>query len=120
MQQHSKLVLGFTAIVLSGTLAFGAVTSAAGSGDGDSRPQLTTEEKCEKSVELEAKATERLAKVNERTAALQTKRAEAEAAGDTAKVERLDRRLEVLAKVAERIQQRMTKLETWVAANCAA
>jgi len=25
-----------------------------------------------------------------------------------------------LAKVAERIQQRMTKLETWVAANCAA
>ena len=32
MQQHSKLVLGFTAIVLSGTLAFGAVASAAGSG----------------------------------------------------------------------------------------
>ena len=115
MQQHSKLVLGFTAIVLSG-----AVASAAGSGDGDSRPQLTTEEKCEKSVELEAKATERLEKISERTAALQTKRAEAEAAGDTAKVERLDRRLEVLAKVAERIQQRMTKLETWVAANCAA
>ena len=122
MQQHSKLVLGFTAIVLSGTLAFGAVASAAGSGDGDGdgRPQLTTEEKCEKSVELEAKATERLEKISERTAALQTKRAEAEAAGDTAKVERLDRRLEVLAKVAERIQQRMTKLETWVAANCAA
>ena len=105
MQQHSKLVLGFTAIVLSGTLAFGAVASAAGSGDGDSRPQLTTE---------------RLEKISERTATLQTKRAEAEAAGDTAKVERLDRRLEVLAKVAERIQQRMTKLETWVAANCAA
>ncbi len=121
MKQRNKIAIGFTSIVLAGTLGLGAVASAAGEGDGGGRrqvPQLTAAERCEKSDEIQARAAERQAKITERVAALQAKRAEAETAGDTAKVERIDHRLARLARVSTRIGERMARFATWVAENC--
>ena len=123
MKQRSKIAIGFTSIVLAGTLGLGAVASAAGAGEGDGGgrrpvPQLTAAAKCEKSDEIEARAADRQAKISERVAALQAKRVEAETAGDTAKVERIDHRLARLEKVSTRIAERLAKFSTWVAENC--
>ena len=123
MKQRHKIAIGFTSIVLAGTLGLGAVASAAGAGEGDGGgrrqvPHLTAAEKCEKRDEIEARAADRQAKISERVAALQAKRAEAETAGDTAKVERIDHRLARLEKVSTRIAERLAKFSTWVAENC--
>ena len=125
MKQRSKIAIGFTSVVLAGTLAFGAVASATGTGDGNGDgggrrhlPHLTAAEKCEKSNEIETRAAEMQQKISERVIALQAKRSEAETAGDTAKVERIDRRLARLEKVSARIDERLAKFSTWVAENC--
>ncbi len=120
MQQRNKLIVSFTTIVLSGTLAFGAIASAAGEGNGSGRKNLTTEEKCDKVDDVQARAAEIQQKISERIPVLQQRRAEAETSGDTDKVERIDRRLARLEKVSARITQRLAKVETWAAANCAA
>ncbi len=126
MQQRNKLIVGFTTIVLSGTLAFGAIASASGasdgggSGNGGGRKHLTTEEKCDKVGEVQARAAEIQQRISERVPVLQERRAEAETNGDTEKVERIDRRLARLEKASARIIERLSKVETWAAANCAA
>ncbi len=124
MQQRNKLVVGFTTIVLSGTLAFGAIASAAGSGDGGGggggRKHLTTEQKCDKVDEFEARAAKIQARIAERVPMLQDRRAQAEAGGDTARVEHIDRRLARLDKINTRLTERLTKVGTWAAANCPA
>jgi len=123
MQQRNKLIVGFTTIVLSGTLAFGAIASATGNGDGggngNGRKHLTTAEKCDKVDDVQARAGDIQQRINERIPVLQERRAEAEANGDTAKVERIDRRLARLEKASTRITERLAKVETWAAANCA-
>lgn len=125
MKQRSKIAIGFTSVVLAGTLAFGAVASATGNGDGDGNgngrrhlPHLTAAEKCDKSDEIETRAAEIQQKLSERVTALQAKRSEAATAGDTAKVERIDRRLARLEKVSTRIDERLATFSTWVAENC--
>ncbi|MGB8860706.1 MAG: hypothetical protein WCC60_15715 [Ilumatobacteraceae bacterium] len=123
MQQRNKIVVTISSIVLAGTLAFGTVASAAGGDDGtgagNGRPKLTTEEKCAKVDEVQAHAAEVQQRISERTTVLQGKRAEAEAAGDTAKVERLDARLARLQRVSARMEARLAKVTTWAAGHCA-
>ena len=127
MKQRSKLAIGFTSVVLAGTLAFGAVASATGNGDGNGDgngsgrrhlPHLTAAEKCDKSDEIQTRAAEIQQRLSERVTALQAKRSEAETAGDTAKVERIDRRLARLEKLSTRIDERLATFTTWVAENC--
>ncbi len=123
MKQRNKIAIGFTSIVLAGTLGLGAVASAASTGEGDGGgrrhvPQLTAAEKCEKRDEIKTRGADRQAKIAERVTALQAKRLEAETAGDTVKVERIDHRLARLAKVSTNIGERMARLATWVAENC--
>lgn len=122
MQQRNKFIVGFTTIVLSSTLAFGAIASASGNGDSDGsdRKQLTTEEKCDRVDEVQARAAEIQERISERIPVLQERRTEAEANGDTDKVERIDRRLARLEKASARITQRLAKVETWAATNCVA
>lgn len=124
MQQRNKLIVGFTTILLSGTLAFGAFASASGAGEfgggGNGLKNLTTEEKCDRVDEVQARAAEIQQRISERIPVLQERRTEAETSGDTDKVERIDRRLARLEKVSARITARLAKVETWVAANCAA
>lgn len=114
-----KTTIAFAGIVLAGSLGFAAVASAA---EGDSavgnRPQLTTEQRCAKADEITARAGEIQGKIAERTAALQAKRAEAEAAGDEQKVERIDARLARLEKASTRISDRLARLEIWVGEHC--
>ncbi len=121
MQQHNKLIVGFTTIALSGTLAFGAIASASGirDGGGSGRKHLTTEEKCDKVDEVQARAAEIQSRISERIPVLQERRAEAEANGDTDRVQHIDRRLARLAKASARITERRAKVETWAATNCA-
>ena len=121
MQQRNKLIVGFTTIVLSGTLACGAIASASGTGDGDGsgRKHRTTEEKCEKVDDVQTRAAEIQQRINERIPVLQERRTEAETNGDTAAVQRIDRRLARLEKANARITERLTKVQTWAAANCA-
>ena len=121
MQQRNKFIVGFTAIVLTGSIAFGGLASAAGSeGDGNGRKQLTTEEKCDKVDEVQARAAEIQARIAERVTSLEERRAEAEANGESDRVERIDRRLARLDKVSTRLTERLDKVETWAAANCVA
>jgi len=121
MQQRNKLIVGFTTIVLSGTLAFGAIAFAAGEGDaGGGRKQLTTEEKCDKIDEVQARAGEIQGRIAERIPMLEERRAEAEANGDTDRVEQIDRRLARLEKISARLTERLAKVETWAATNCVA
>jgi len=120
MQQRNKLIVGFTTIVLSSTLAFGAIASASGVGDGGSgRKQLTTEEKCDKVDDVKARAAEIQQRISERISVLQERRAEAETNGDTDTVDRIDRRLARLENVSTRITERLAKVDTWAAAHCA-
>ena len=120
MQQRTKLIVGFTTIVLGGTLAFGTFVSAAGNegGGGRNRTQLTTEERCDKVDEAQARVAEIQTRIAERIPTLQERRAEAEANGETDRVESIDRRLARLEKVSTRLSERLVRVETWAAANC--
>jgi len=121
MQQRNKLIVGITTVVLSGTLAFGTIASATGGGDGSGgRKNLTTEEKCDKIDEVQARAAEIQGRIAERIPMLEARRAEAEANGDTDRVENIDRRLARLEKISARLTERLAKVETWAATNCAA
>lgn len=121
MQQRNKLIVGFTTIVLGGTLAFGTLASAAGNEDGSrSRTQLTTEERCDRVDEVQARVAEIQARIADRIPTLQERRAEAEANGRTDLVENIDRRIARLEKVSTRLAERIAKVETWAATNCPA
>ena len=121
MQQRNKLIVGFTTIMLGGTLAFGTLASAGGHEDGGrNRKQLTTEEKCDRVDEVQARVAETQARIAERIPTLQERRAEAEANGDTDRVESIDRRLARLEKISTRLSERLVKVQTWAATNCVA
>ena len=121
MQKRNKLIVGFTSIVLSGTLAFGAIASAAGEGDGGGgdRHHHTTQEKCDRVDDIQGHVAQIQGRIVERIATLKGRRAAAEASGDTARVEHIDRRLARLDKISTRLSARLTKVETWAAAHCA-
>lgn len=119
---NKQLAIGFSSIVLAGTLGFGAIASAAGNGDGTgtSRPHLTTEQKCDKSDEIIAKATAAQEKIATRVATLQERRTAAVDAGKDDLVAKIDKRLARLDTLNTRITERLAKFQTWVADNCAA
>ncbi|MEI8241328.1 MAG: hypothetical protein WCI22_18095 [Actinomycetota bacterium] len=146
---NKKLTLGLASLALAGTVGFGAIASAASNGSRDGRgssvstsadpststpadpganananrtakhPKLTIEQRCAKAPEMIAKATTRQSKMAERTAALQAKRAEAETAGNTDRVARIDERLARLEANSTRVANRLAKAQTWITANCA-
>ena len=122
MKNTNKLIVGFTTVVLAGSLAFGSVASASGTGDGTvgGRKALTTQEKCDKVDDVQAKAADIQDRIAERIATLQERRAEAVSNGHTDRVEKIDSRLARLDKISARITARLAKVETWAAANCAA
>jgi hypothetical protein len=130
MNTRKKLTLGLAGVVLAGSLAFGAVASAAGTGgstttanavvDGQALPHLTAQQKCDNKDRIETKAHDALDRIAARVTTLQQKRSDAVAAGDTAKVARIDRRLTRLATLSSRITTRLANFETWVTTNCPA
>lgn len=126
MQQRSKFILGFTGVALTGTLAFGAIASAAGDDDGGQRrgrhdmPRLSDEQKCEKSDAIDARIATLQQKLADRAIALETRRAEAEAAGDAELVASIDWRMARLDSWSTRIADRLATFDTWVVEHCEA
>ena len=127
MNKNSKLAIGFTSIVLAGTLAFGAIASA-DNGEGSGRRHrlmaefhgLSDAQKCEKSAEIDTRVATIQQKIADRVVALGELRTEAETAGDTDMVVKIDQRLDRLDKVSTRISEKLGMFDTWVDANCAA
>ena len=125
MNNTRKLTAGFAGIVLAGTLAFGAVASAQDNSDGASNarrhlPRMTAEQKCERHDEIVARAGEAQQKIADRIVALQERRAEAEAAGETEAVARIDHRISRMEKLSTKITARLAKFETWTVEHCTA
>lgn len=120
MNKPRTFAAAFGGIVLAGTLAFGAVASAGGNEDGTgrNRPRLTAEEKCERHDEIVSRAATLQEKIADRAIALGDKRAEAEAAGDTEAVARIDRRLERIERLTTKITDRLAKFEAWTVEHC--
>lgn len=120
MNKPRTLALAFGGIVLTGTLAFGAIASAQGDDDGGGRrrPRLTAEEKCERQDEIVSRAITLQEKIADRVIALGERRVEAEAAGDTDAVARIDRRLDRMERLDTKITERLEKFEAWTVENC--
>ena len=129
MNTKQKHALGISSIVLTATLAFGSIASAAGNGNGNGdgdgiggrrsdRPQLTTEQKCDRQEQI----TERVAKVQQRIAdrldALEDRQAAAEADGDDELMAKLDQRIVRLETLRQRVETRYAKYTTWVGEHC--
>lgn len=122
MNKHSKYALGFAGIVLAGTLTVG-MASAAGNGDGEGNgrwhhPQLTDEQKCEYRDRIEARVDDAQVRIEERLATLADNKAEAEAQGNDVVAARIERRIERLTKIQQRIADRYAQYEEWADANC--
>ena len=122
MRKSTKYSIGFTSIMLAGTLGLGTMAFASGGDDGTgggrNRPHLTDEQKCNNQDEIAAKAAAAKERIATRVATLTEKRAAAVAAGDTEAVARIDKHLARLAKLSDRIDARLAKFQTWAAENC--
>ena len=123
MKQRTKYTIGITSIMLAGTLGLGTMAFASGEDDGTGggrrhHPRFTNEQKCNHQDEIAERAANAQQRIADRVAALTEKRAAAEAAGETEKVARIDKRLARLAKLSDRIETRLAKFQTWAAENC--
>jgi cytochrome c biogenesis factor len=121
MKKHTKYTIGFTSIVLAGTLGLGTMAFAGDEdGTGGRRPRFTDAQKCEHQDEVADKAAAAQERIADRVARLTERRAAAEAAGHTVQVARIDRHLTRLAKLSDRIDTRLAKFQTWAAEHCPA
>jgi hypothetical protein len=124
MNTTKKYALGITSMVLAGTLALGTVASAAGNDNGGlggrrgNRPHLTAEQKCEYQDQIGERVAKLQQRVADRLTTLNEKRTEADAAGDTELVAKLDQRISRLEKAQQRVETRYGKYQTWVSENC--
>jgi hypothetical protein len=117
--RFTKVIAAVAGGVLVGTLALGSAASAtSGEQSGGTRQRPTAAEICADQAGAEAKMAAAKDKVEARIDELTTKRAEAEAAGKTQAVARIDKRLARLNKVLDRINQRIAQFPTWVANHC--
>jgi hypothetical protein len=131
MNTRKKFAVGFTSIVLAGTLALGSVAAAAG-GDGRGnddgtgsdnggrrhRSHLTSEQKCEYQEQIGARVAKVQQRIADRLVVLSDRRTEAEATGDTELVAQLDQRIGRLEKAQRRVDARYSTYQTWVTTNC--
>ncbi len=129
MNNKSKFAVALTSTVLIGTLAIGAVASAAGGGgtsaDGPGTgrqglPHLTTQQKCDKQPEIASRVTTAKQRLEQRIATVQQRKDAADAAGHTERSAKLQQRIDRLHKVETRIDTKYADYQTWVKANCPA
>jgi hypothetical protein len=118
-RRYGKKLAVITGGVLIGTMALGSVASAAASDpSGTTRQRPTAAEICADQAGVQAKLADAKARVEARIAELTAKRAEAESAGKTRAVARIDQRLKRLNTLLDRIDNRIAQFPTWVANHC--
>jgi hypothetical protein len=119
MNITKKIIISTCGAAFAGVLTIGAVASAATptagtTGLAHDRAAFICSHQSEISDRL-AKAETR---INERIATLTGRRAQADAAGHTQVVARIDTRLTRLNTLLDRVTKRATQLPVWVAAHC--
>jgi len=125
MNISKKIVAAAAGLLAAGTFAVG-IASAAGNGtttptaptNSAVHSKLTPAEKCAKQDEIAARVAKAKQRIDDRTAALEARRATAVSKGHTKVVARIDQRLARLQKISARIDARYARYLTWVAANC--
>jgi hypothetical protein len=119
MNTTKKILISVSGAALAGVLTIGATASAADpvGGTGSVRPDRA-EYICNHQTEIGDRLAKIEARINERIATLTDRRAQADQAGHTRVVARIDRRLERLHKLLDRVTARAAQLPVWVAAHC--
>ena len=120
MNITKKVTLTVAGAALAGILAFGASASAAAgplSGT-DGVRQNRVEYICNHQSEISDRLAKATTRIDDRVATLTERRAQAEQAGNKAAVARIDKRLERLNNLLDRVAKREAQLPTWVAAHC--
>jgi hypothetical protein len=133
MNKKSKLAIAISSTVLVGSLALGAVASAAGGGGNGGNggnpvnpsgrphlttPHLTTQQKCDKAPQVEARVTTMKQRLDQRLTTLKDKKAHADAAGNTVRSQRIQQRIDRLTQAETRAEAKYAKFEAFVQANC--
>jgi hypothetical protein len=128
MNTKSKFAIAISSTVIAGALALGAAASAAGSdhsgassstpGTTSGRQHLTTQQKCDKVPQVEARVATAKQRIEQRLATLQANKAKADAAGNTVRSQRIQQRIDRLTTAETRIDTKVAKIEAWATANC--
>jgi hypothetical protein len=121
MNITQKVITSISGVALAGVLTFGATASAADPGDDDgtgngNHPRA--EYICNHQSEISARLAKAKTRIEERITKLTERRAEAVEAGNTDAVARIDKRVERLNRLLDRVTKRATQLPVWVAAHC--
>lgn len=119
MNTTKKVTITIAGAALAGILTIGASASASGptgGTDGARRPRA--EYICAHQSEISDRLAKTKTRIEERIVKLTERRAQAEEAGKTDAVARIDKRLERLNNLLDRVTKRAAQLPTWVAAHC--
>lgn len=119
MNITKKVTLMVSGAALAGLLALGASASAAGPASGaDATLHPRAAYVCTHQSEISDRLANAKTRIDERIATLTDRRAQAEQAGHSAVVTRIDKRLQRLNNMLDRVTVRATQLPVWVAAHC--
>ncbi len=119
MNITKKIITGVSGAALAGVLIFGAAASAAGSTsgvDGALRPRAAYV--CAHQSEVGDRLAKANTRIEQRIATLTARRAQADQAGNTDAVTRIDKRLAQLNTRDDRVTKRAAQLPAWIAAHC--
>jgi hypothetical protein len=119
MKTTKKILISVSGAALVGVLTIGTTASAAGpTGGTDNVRQDRAEYLCNHHTEIGDRLSTAETRINERITTLTEQRAQADEAGHTKVVARIDKRLERLNKLLDRVTNRAEQLPVWVAAHC--
>ena len=120
MNITKKLSAVATGTVLATAIGLGSMASAAAPTVETARPTTTVDvqAKCDREPTITERYQQAHAKLTKRIANLQTRHDKAVAAGHEQLAQRLQRVVDRVKKLDQRITTRYGKYETWVQANC--
>ncbi len=119
MNITKKILISVSGAAFAGVLAIGATASAADPvGSTDTVRQGRAEYVCSHQTEIGERLANIETRIDERITTLTDRRTQAEQAGHTRIVTRIDKRIDRLHKLLDRATTRATQLPVWVAAHC--
>jgi hypothetical protein len=121
MNITKKVTITIAGTAMAGVLTFGATAFAAGANGGNSGTGQHPRKEyiCAHQTEVADHLAQAKTRIAERIAMLTERRSQAEAAGKTDAVARIDKRLERLNKRLGRVTKRAEQLPAFIEANCA-